>query len=334
LASGIAVPVATVAASPVPMQPPAEYPVTVPQAPGQPIFGSSPPRPAVAGRHVADIPQPHIAPTDTAAKPVFRPDLASEILSKTKTRHHDATGPVPANKPPSKIRSASKETQAGKTRKKTSTSAPPGHTASKSSKTKRHPAGKPANDETVKAGPLVLSSDMMAEFPPESDDLEIVIENFRVVSPAMAERLIAKNSSVLGSEISFNNEYSLLDASIEAAGDDRILLLTWKCLKIPSPGEKEKLAFTLLKKGKNLWGFGPTFRDGQHFFIRGDVIFGKIKLNRESFADADQLGIRLNKFHDNQWDGLKILGKNNTDQKDKRLLIDLGYCHQALDVKK
>lgn len=155
-------------------------------------------------------------------------------------------------------------------------------------------------------------------------DLKVSIENFKVVPLKMANRLIDKKVSLIKGSVTFNENYRLKGLAIQSMGEDRVLVMVLECLKVPSLGHHEKLAFYLIKKGKNIWGYGPEFSDSVHIYKQGDIIFGRIKLDTEKFAIADHLGIRINTLMpDNKWYGMKVKGDFLSDQKGRRFLIDL-----------
>ncbi len=180
---------------------------------------------------------------------------------------------------------------------------------------------KPGVSETVLRVPGLTPLEIEL---PGSDELEIVIENFRVISVSMAKRLVAKSQPILTKGISFNDDYRLGNVSVESFESDKILLVTWECLRTPAPGDQEKLSFALIREGRELWGFGPEFRDGEHVYKAGDTIFGRIKLNSKRFAVADHLGIKISRLKsDGKWHGLPLLGAQKTDQNNQRLLLPL-----------
>ncbi|MCP4155314.1 MAG: hypothetical protein GY757_46740, partial [bacterium] len=128
-----------------------------------------------------------------------------------------------------------------------------------------------------------------------ADDLEITIENFRVISSEMAKRLMFKRPSLLKETVNYDNEYNLVNASVANVGKEHVLMLILECLQESQVGEEEKLEFSLLKEGKGIWKFEAVFIDSKHIYRKGDIIFGKFKLDSARYLQAEELGIRINK---------------------------------------
>jgi hypothetical protein len=161
-------------------------------------------------------------------------------------------------------------------------------------------------------------------------ELEVAIENFRVISKEMARRLVDEKTSLAEANgINFGNDFSLRNASIEGFGNDRVLMLIWECLRDASFSKMDKLLLSLMKDGKNIWNFETDFRTEDNIYKKGDFIYGRIRLENQTFRVADHLGIRIKQLMmDNKWYGIKVEGDHPKDLRDHRLLVKLEFRHK------
>jgi MoxR-like ATPase/uncharacterized protein (DUF2164 family) len=197
-------------------------------------------------------------------------------------------------------------------------SAPPPVSSPASATSKASPSLHPQKPSTRKKGKKAPAG------PVGTGDLDVIVENFNVVSPDLAKRLHSKARRLIQQPIDLEYEYRVSDISLESFGADRILLLTLECLKGVPKGLDEQMEVALFKSGKVVWESQLDYRGGEHIYKKGDIIFGRLKLDAKAFSTSDRLGIRiLREGVDDQWNGLIVLGEHTTDEAGTRLLLSL-----------
>lgn len=123
--------------------------------------------------------------------------------------------------------------------------------------------------------------------------------------------------------IDYGGQFRLIKAFIQK--DSNIsnikLRILWECRENREI-EDHKLAITLVKNGKNIFGRYPIFCPYSLVLEKGELVLTEIIIPGNKFNKADFLGIRFNIQKKERFSSLKVKSKR-TDQNQFRLLIPL-----------